>query len=536
MQPLKIQIAFQGGGAKIVSLLAAAEVIQNLHRDGKIQVTRVAGTSAGAIVACLLASGKPLGQVKAELQRISKEKWKELLPAVSKKRMVWNLLRDEPFWSVQPLRDFLATFFEEKRTLGDLKKASGMDLFIIAADVTNSKKWVYSKNDDPIVNSLMDSCALPFVLRTAKNSGGQVLVDGGICENLPSEELEAGAQEFGQVVAVSFDNPSPGVPPENVFKFGLSLLETSINNSTQRTRRRLGDHAVFGIDTKIGTFDFDKALTSGLDAAYENVKYKAEKFFEDILAVSQGKDLLLGDPWQHGDPEIMAKLSTIYNAQHEPIKLEYLRSVIMVQANCLLDRGDPRHSQPDLVKHSLTFRPAGAPVHCHKLALSSGSGKFLGRASWSVQDKNGEERETVMLPIVDPQKPSKRELLLFFDPVIREDAPAAPFTVTFQDLVLNSMGPLNEKEGRDSLSLTVTRAAGDSGRIDLILLAPSSFPKLEMSASALKDGSPGPQGRPMESRDLNRIDKPPGFIALGWTGTSPRALLPFGVDFRKVGG
>jgi predicted acylesterase/phospholipase RssA len=41
---MKIQVAFQGGCAKIWALLAAAEALQDLERDKVLKVTRVAGS------------------------------------------------------------------------------------------------------------------------------------------------------------------------------------------------------------------------------------------------------------------------------------------------------------------------------------------------------------------------------------------------------------------------------------------------------------------------------------------------------------
>ncbi|MGH7484652.1 MAG: hypothetical protein ACREMY_03480, partial [bacterium] len=319
-------------------------------------------------------------------------------------------------------------------------------------------------------------------------------------------------------------------------EFGLSLLETSINNSVLRARRRLGDRATFSIATGIGTFDFDKALGSGLGDGYDLVKVQAEKFLKEILTVSQGeRDLLVGDPWRHGDVEIMAKISEIYKLQHEPVKLEYLQSAVVVQANCLLEAGDPRHGEPDLVKHVLTFKPSTGPVYCHKLSLSSTTGGFLGRASWSVRDASGAERSTVMLPILNPQKPSKRELLLFFDPIIGDNDPASPFTIVLQDLIQDSMLPL-KNDHEDNLSVTPTRSAGVGGKVDLILLVPSEFPTLEMSASRLKNGDPGPPGKPMSAQELSWIDAPPGFVPVGWTGVAPEGGVTFGVDFRFASG
>lgn len=537
-KPLQIQLAFQGGGAKIVSLLAAAEKVQELHGSGQLRVTRVAGTSAGAIAACLLASGEPLSGVRAQLQRLPGSEWKKLLPAISRSRALWQLLRDDPFWEVQPLRDFLGTFFDAKglRTLGDLKKKTGIQVFVVAADVTNSKPVVYEHDDEPIVNSLLDSSALPFVLRTGKNSGGRVVVDGGICENLPSEVLESGVQEFGQVIGISFASTEPGRPPANVFDFGRSLLETAINNSVVRARRRLGEQAVFSIDTTFRTFDFQDALADGLKSGYDLVKYKTEEYFEGILQVRQGdKDLLVGDPWRHGDIELMAKLSEVYRLQHEPTKLEYIRSSLVVHANCLLPPEDPRRAHPDLIKHILVFKPVDRPVYCHKLGLSSTTGSgFLGRASWSVRDKDGEERRTVMLPILDPKRPRQREVVLFFDPVIEPGEDGAPFTLTLQDLIQDSMVELGRGE-ESGLAITPLRTSGSTGRLDLVLFVPQSFPEVRMAASRLADGSPGPPGRAMTANELTGpYEPPPGFRALGWTGTAPQAGIRFGVDLWRA--
>jgi predicted acylesterase/phospholipase RssA len=54
----KMQFAFQGGGAKLGSLLVAAEAIYNQTKTLNYLISRVSGTSAGAIVACILATGE----------------------------------------------------------------------------------------------------------------------------------------------------------------------------------------------------------------------------------------------------------------------------------------------------------------------------------------------------------------------------------------------------------------------------------------------------------------------------------------------
>jgi predicted acylesterase/phospholipase RssA len=52
----KVQLAFQGGGARLAQLLPIAEAVSELRTKKKIEISRVAGTSAGAIIAVLLAA------------------------------------------------------------------------------------------------------------------------------------------------------------------------------------------------------------------------------------------------------------------------------------------------------------------------------------------------------------------------------------------------------------------------------------------------------------------------------------------------
>src|SRR5262245_57623104 len=109
--PLRLQLAIQGGGAKIVSLLAAAEYIQGLQRNKKIQLARIAGTSAGVIVGCLLAGDIPIGEVKTYLTTLSQRDREKMFPAYStnlkKAQLAWKLLHNEPLLSEDELKKIL---------------------------------------------------------------------------------------------------------------------------------------------------------------------------------------------------------------------------------------------------------------------------------------------------------------------------------------------------------------------------------------------------------------------------------------------
>jgi len=59
--PVPIQLALQGGGAKITYLIAALEALQELEQAGKVKVTRIAGSAGGQHRDRYSPSGRPSG-------------------------------------------------------------------------------------------------------------------------------------------------------------------------------------------------------------------------------------------------------------------------------------------------------------------------------------------------------------------------------------------------------------------------------------------------------------------------------------------
>ncbi len=200
---LPIQIALQGGGAKLSALLAAMEAVQALHRKKTITVTRVAGTSAGAIVACLFAADVELGRVRERLKRFSSAHWEKLFPK-SKSNAAWKLFRGRPLWSDQFFQDELAYFFEAQgvRRLEEIFPKYNVQPILIATNLREADSEVYMEGN--LIQKIMDSCALPYCFRVWNRDQSPIIVDGGICENLPSDVLAGKDPEFGQVFGISF--------------------------------------------------------------------------------------------------------------------------------------------------------------------------------------------------------------------------------------------------------------------------------------------------------------------------------------------
>jgi len=295
-KPFKVQLAIQGGGAKICALLAAAEAIQQLEEEGKIQVTRLAGTSAGALTACLLATGKPIQKIKQRLIDRGEQDLKKLFPEMRTWRKYWRILTGEPLYNISSLRELLTEYFgNEFVTFENLK----LPVFVVAADIVSGDKKVYKSADDKIIEALINSCALPYVFRAPRNINGSAIVDGGICENLPSDELAGDVKRYGEIIGIALEPTAASVPPWNVIDFSKALLNTAINNSVSRARLSLAEGKVFTIPTDVDTFDWKKAIGDGLGLNhYERVKLETEKWFNGLLHVLQEEaEFLIGDPW-----------------------------------------------------------------------------------------------------------------------------------------------------------------------------------------------------------------------------------------------
>jgi len=86
-----VQLAIQGGGAKLIPLLAACEAIQALEAEDNppIKITRIAGTSAGAIAGCIFAARIPMSTARLHFRRSFESRVSKYFPNPS----YWNYYR-----------------------------------------------------------------------------------------------------------------------------------------------------------------------------------------------------------------------------------------------------------------------------------------------------------------------------------------------------------------------------------------------------------------------------------------------------------
>lgn len=185
---------FSGGGLKGFALVGAYQVLENQN----FRFKRVAGTSAGAILAAFIAagySGKEIEEILEELDVPSLlDPRKTILPLPF---MKWiNVYRHLGLYRGKALEKWFYNKLAAKGvyTFSDLPMGS---LKLVASDLTNGKMLVLpddlydyhiNANTFSVASALRMSCGIPFffepvTLKTGR--GDSIVVDGGVLSNFP---------------------------------------------------------------------------------------------------------------------------------------------------------------------------------------------------------------------------------------------------------------------------------------------------------------------------------------------------------------
>jgi predicted acylesterase/phospholipase RssA len=540
-EPLKIQVAFQGGGAKLVPLLAVVKGLQEAEKEGLIKVTRVAGTSAGAIAACMLATLHDVDKVRQHLKDRGAGYLKQLGPTwLSKWNPVlgWRVISGRPMIPEARIKNVFASLFA---IFGDdtfiYLRQLKLPVKIMAADVVGQSIYHFDRDVEqdgnmPISTALWHSCGLPFVFKSVHNLSDPAYVDGGICENLPSDLLRDG--DFGKIVAVTFQETDINTSVSNVFGLCASLLNTAIRNSVYRATISVGKEQIIEVETRLSTFDFKKALSPEfLEENFGRVVAATKKRIHEMLPALSEDSALKVDPSKEtiGVSTFQRELYDVYVSQHENTSYRFIRTALIAQANCLCSADEEDFGEADWVTQIYEFEPTDVPMYCFKLNLET-SGQFdrqgvlEGDARWRCFAPNGKKWKTVVLPVTGGDNTAGlvcTHVLVFFTPPLPPRS--GIYTLMQDDSVMDSMVGLREDRAVDGMSLSGTRNA-PCERCDLILLYPQSFQALKMRARDVTGKIEGKSlaGRPMTDQELFPVKKngrvPAGFDAIGWTAVN----------------
>lgn len=264
-------LVFQGGGPKG---LAYAAVIEELERQNMLkEVDRVAGTSAGAITAMLLALNYSSEEIKKILQDTDFSKFfdhplkvKDDTPYfMAIYQSIKSIAHDpkqvmEKLWNVQTgicdgleMRNWIearvyektgihnCTFGELSKLIGDNEEKKFKHLYVYGTKIGNYPQIVQFSSEDPkwqdivISDTIRISASIPFVFKPAviyqKDSQGNIFdrkqlgsfVDGGLLYNFPIETFDK--KKFGGPSVPDIERNDPYF---NTRTWGFYLIEPEV--------------------------------------------------------------------------------------------------------------------------------------------------------------------------------------------------------------------------------------------------------------------------------------------------------------------
>jgi len=222
---MKADAVFEGGGVRGIGHVGA---VTFLEKQG-YHWNKLAGTSAGSIIAALLASGysgQELSSIMHQMdyKRVPGKNWVESIPVVGKGIAVW---RELGIYDNDYLENFIENLLVKKKiySFADLPEDN---LKIIASDVTDGRMIVFpddlnyygvSKDKMSIAKAVRMSCTIPLFFKPVKwvtNKKSCYVVDGGLLSNYP----------------VDIFDRKDGLPRWPTFGFRLSqenISATSVN-------------------------------------------------------------------------------------------------------------------------------------------------------------------------------------------------------------------------------------------------------------------------------------------------------------------
>lgn len=313
MQSLRADLVCEGGGVKGIGLVGAVAALA----EAGYAFPRVAGSSAGAVVAALVAAlqsaGEPLARLEDVMRAVDYRRFRDRgglgrLPVVGRGLA---LLVQDGLYEGRYLEEFLTGALGELgvRTFGDLRldvadPAAGdlpperaYRLVVTASDLSRRRlaalPWdlrSYGADPDgyPVARAVRASAAIPFYfspVRQRTPGGTATWVDGGLLSNFPvalfdrADALAPRWPTFG--VRLTTRPPTPPRTPEveGPLGIGLAALDTLLTDqgsgyledpcTVQRT--------VFVPTDGVSVVDFDLDRATQ-DRLYRNGRAAAQQF------------------------------------------------------------------------------------------------------------------------------------------------------------------------------------------------------------------------------------------------------------------
>lgn len=219
-------LVFEGGGVKGIAYGGALSILDQM--DILSNITRVAGTSAGAINAVLVA----LGYSSQEVSRIIAEtNFKDFEDRKTLLATLYGFSKNYGWFKGDAFQEWMGKLIKDKTgskdfTFGELYKAAETSqepfrlLYIIATNLTKQTAQIFSHErtpEVPIMYATRMSMSIPLYYRSVRLFD-DIMVDGGVSYNYP-------VNLFDNIKYLSnTTNTGPSEPDEKGYVFNHETL------------------------------------------------------------------------------------------------------------------------------------------------------------------------------------------------------------------------------------------------------------------------------------------------------------------------
>ena len=300
---LKADAVFEGGGVKGIGLAGALAVAE----EKGYQWENVAGTSAGAIVAALVAAGYTAVELKEIMQELNYNNFKDATPLdrIPVAGPLASLIFEKGIYEGKFFEDWIRELLKAKNaeTFNNLiiedhreDEQYRFKLRVIASDITRGRLLVLPQDivdfgrkpeDLDVAEAVRMSMSIPFFYEPIKlenQNTGQTsyIVDGGLLSNFPVWLFDTeGETPSWPTFGFKLTEPKEGKP--NNIRGPITLLTALFSTMMEAHDARYIEDENFTrtipIPTLgIGTTEFDISQEKS-EALYQSGRKAAEKFF-----------------------------------------------------------------------------------------------------------------------------------------------------------------------------------------------------------------------------------------------------------------
>ena len=304
---LKADAVFEGGGVKGIGLVGAVAVAE----EKGYQWINVAGTSAGAIVAALVAAGYTSTELKKVMDELDYNNFKDrsFLDRIPLAGPIASLIFEKGIYEGNFLDNWMNELLREKgiKTFGDLIVEEYKDsesyryrLRVIASDISRGRLLVLPQDiayfgirpeDLNVAAAVRMSMSIPFffepvVLKNMRTNEVSYIVDGGLLSNFPVWLFDSeGTIPEWPTFGFKLVEPEEKLEIPHRVRGPISLLTALFATMMQAHDARYIKDEQFvrtiPIPTLgIGTTEFDISRERS-EALYQSGRQAAEKFFSE---------------------------------------------------------------------------------------------------------------------------------------------------------------------------------------------------------------------------------------------------------------